>query len=78
MNVCLSSELVSPTCVSLNISIHMVDYITNATVLIAKQRPANRRDRLAHNGGKVSDSTVSQLATIMVIYLTYFSYISNY
>ena len=66
MDVCLSSELVSPTCVSLNISINMVDYITNATVLIQKQRPAKRRDRLAHNGGKVSDSAVSQLLWLSI------------
>ena len=39
-------------------------------VLVEKLRPTNRRDRLAQNGGKVSNSTVSQLATIMHIYLT--------
>ena len=38
--------------------------------LIQNLRPTNRRDRLAQNGGKVSNSTVSQLATIMHIYLT--------
>ena len=43
-DVCLSSKLVSPTCVTLKISINIMDYITNATVLIQKQRPTNRRD----------------------------------
>ena len=55
-----------------------MDYIANATVLIQKQRPTNRRNRLAHNGLKVSDSTVLQLATIMHIYLTNVLYISKY
>ena len=77
-DVCLSSKLLSPTCVTLKISINIMDYITNATVLIQKQRPTTKRDKLVHNGGKVSDSTVSQIATIMYIYLTNFSYISNY
>ena len=63
----------------LKILISIMDYITYATEpsLIQKQRPTNRRDRLAQNGGKVTDSIVSQLATIMHIYLTNFSYISN-
>ena len=34
-------------------------------VQIQKQRPTNRRDRLAQNGGKVSNSTVLHLATIL-------------
>ena len=38
--------------------------------VLIQTRPTNRRDRLAQNGGKVSNSTVSQLATIMHIYLT--------
>ena len=41
-------------------------------VLMQKQRPTNRRDRWVPNGGKVSNSAVSQLATIMHIYLTIF------
>ena len=54
------------------ILINVMDYITNATEPSSDQklRPTNRRDRLAQNGGKVSNSTVSQLATIMHIYLT--------